>query len=406
MLLLGLAIIISVIGHILFEYTGLPESVFMIVLGVISGPIFNIITPMTLEPLLPFIFTISVLILLLESGLETQIINAVDKIREASIFTLVVLMVTSLFCGVFMHLFVGWEPLPSLLIGVICSGTSTLPVIYFTRRMSVNENVKSLLVYESILNDVTLLTAVTLILQAITSEFAIGYTFIHIGRQVFLAVLFGSITAFVWALIMINFFHNVQLRYISTLSILIILYSITEMEQASGVLAALTFSLVLGGLNEILENSGLFYKRTIAIFEPLEDQLKSIIGMQKEVSFVVKNLFFLVMGIMFDLKSLSWEITTIAVILMIIMALSRLISVGVFSFRDDKYWKDAITISLMLPRGVTASLAAFMPLEQGVNIPLLKEIIVVLVMVTTITSTLGFIFIERGLKNNKEIYGV
>jgi len=403
MLLLGLAIIISVIGHILFDYTGLPESVFMIILGVISGPIFNIITPMTIEPLLPFIFTISVLILLLESGLETQIVDAVEKIREASIFTLVVLIVTSIFCGVFMHLFVGWELLPSLLIGIICSGTSTLPVIYFTSRMSVNEDVKSLLVYESILNDVTLLTAVTLILQAITSEFALGYTVIHIGRQVFLAVLFGSITAFVWALIMIKVFHNVHLRYISTLSILIILYSITEMEQASGVLAALTFSLVLGGLNEILENSGLFYKRTVAIFEPLENQLESILGMQKEVSFVVKNLFFLVMGIMFDLKSLSWEITTIAVILMIIMALSRLFSVGVISFRDDKYWKDVVTISLMLPRGVTASLAAFMPIEQGVNIPLLKEIIVVLIMVTTITSTLGFVLIERGSKNTNDI---
>ena len=84
------------------------------------------------------------------------------------------------------------------------------------------------------------------------------------------------------------------------------------------------------------------------------------------------------------------------------MALSRVFSVGIISLRDNKYWKDVITISLMLPRGVTASLAAFMPLEQGVTIPLLKEIIVVLVMVTTITSTLGFVIVERKSKTNKD----
>ncbi|MCK4814398.1 cation:proton antiporter [bacterium] len=396
MLLLGGAVIISVVGHILFEYTGLPESVFMIILGVISGPILNIITPTGLEPILPHIFTISILVILLESGLETQFIGTVDKMRDASIFTFIVLIVTSLLVGAFMYFFIGWEPLHSLLLGVICSGTSTLPVIYFTSRMSVNEDVKTLLVYESILNDVTLLTAVTLILQAMTMNINVGSTLVNLARHIFLAVMFGSIVAFIWASILIKFFREVYLRYISTLSVLTILYAITEMEKASGVLAALTFSLILGGLNDILKNSGLFYKRTLTIFDPLESQLKSIVGMQREISFVVKNLFFLIMGIMFDLKSLNWNVMILAILLMTLMAVSRIISVGLISQRDGRYWNDILIISLMLPRGVTASLAAFMPFEMGVTIPLLKEIIVVLVMVTTITATLGFIILEKG----------
>jgi cell volume regulation protein A len=397
LLLMGGAIIISVIGHILFEHTGIPESVFMIILGVIAGPILNIITPLELEPILHYIFTISILILLLESGMETQILETVDNMRDASIFTIIVFTVTSLLVGAFMYIFIGWEPLHSLLLGVICSGTSTLPVIYFTKRMSVKEDVKTLLVYESILNDVTLLTAVTLILQAITMKINIGYTLVNTGRHIFLAVMFGSITAFFWALILIKFFQGVYLKYISTLSMLTILYAIAEMEKASGVLAALTFSIVLGGLNENLKKSGLFYKRIVAIFDPLENQLKSMVGMQREVSFVVKNLFFLTMGIMFDLKSLNWNILILAVLLMTLMVVSRIISVGLVSQREEKYRNEILIISLMLPRGVTASLAAFMPIEQGVIIPLLKEIIVVLVMITTITATLGFIILERRL---------
>ena len=400
MLLLGVAVIISVIGHILFDYTGIPESAFMIILGVISGPILNIITPIGLEPILPPLFTISILVIILESGLETQLLDAVDKMKSASTFTFIVLIVTSLLVGAFMYFIIGWEPLPSLLLGVICSGTSTLPVIYFTSRMSVNEDVKTLLVYESILNDVTLLTAVTIILQAITIKINIGLTLVNLMRHLILAVIFGSIMALIWALILIKFFQEVHLRYISTLSILTILYAITEMEKASGVLAVLTFSLVLGGLNDILKHSGLFYKRTVAIFDPLESQLKSMVGMQRETSFVVKNLFFLIMGVMFDLKSLNWNVLVLAILLMALMAVSRIISVGLFSKRNGRYWNDVLIIALMLPRGVTASLAAFMPFEMGVAIPLLKEIIVVLVMVTTITATLGFIILEKGSKTS------
>lgn len=367
----------------------------MIILGIIAGNFFNFISPITLETILPFIFTLSILILLLESGLETQIFDLVQDVKEASIFTFIVLLITSLLTGAFMHFVIGWNILPSLLLGVICSGTSTLPVVYFTGRMNVNEKVKTLLVYESILNDVTLLTGVTLILQAITMQINIGYTLVHFFRHIFLGLIYGSISSIIWSLILVKAFRRVQLRYISTLSILLILYSITEIEHASGVIAVLAFSIILGGINEILDNSGLFHEEKIIILKPLKDQLKDILGMQREVSFVVKNLFFLVLGIMFDLNSLNVELVLISFFLMIIMAISRILSVGLISLQDRKYWNDVMIIALMLPRGVTASLAVFMPLEYGLKIPMLKEIIVVLIMVTTFTSTIGFIIINR-----------
>ncbi len=62
------ATLISVAGHMLFERSGIPESVFMILLGLLAGPVLNIIRAEGLMPLVPFIFTLSILIVLLEGG--------------------------------------------------------------------------------------------------------------------------------------------------------------------------------------------------------------------------------------------------------------------------------------------------------------------------------------------------
>ncbi len=35
---MGFTVIIAVIGHLLFDKTGIPESIFMIVLGLFLGP--------------------------------------------------------------------------------------------------------------------------------------------------------------------------------------------------------------------------------------------------------------------------------------------------------------------------------------------------------------------------------
>jgi len=42
-----------------------------------------------------------------------------------------------------------------------------------------------------------------------------------------------------------------------------------------------------------------------------------------------------------------------------------------------------------LPRGFTAILAAFMPMEKNVDAPLLREMVLLIVVITTIVATLG-----------------
>ncbi len=401
LLLIGVAVIISVAGHMLFEYTGLPESVFMIALGLISGPILGVISPDVLNLLIPYIFTLSIIVILFESGLETQIGKVFNSMKVASFFTLIVLIVTTAIGGAFMHFVVGWNLYESLLVGVICSGTSTMPVIYFTSKMEMDKDVKQILIFESIFNDVTLLTAVTLIIQMITLDLNFGFAFGSLIRHLFLAGLLGVFSGLAWSYILIKFFQDIRLKYISSIAAALILYTLTELESASGIMAVLVFSLIIGNINDLVKNSKYFNEQIVIWFTPIEKELKAIQGIQGEMSFLAKNFFFFIMGILFDLSALNVFVLKVTFTLICLMVFSRLVSVGVLSIIDKKYLRDIVAIALMLPRGITASLAAFLPIEEGIVIPWLKEIVVVMVLVTTITATVGYIFVEKDANKSK-----
>ena len=159
--IMGFTVIIAVIGHMLFEKTGIPESIFMIALGLFLGPISGLILLIDIQGIIPHVFTLSIVIILLESGLSTDIHEAFHTMRTSTIFTVIVLVTTSLLCGAFLNLVLDWTITSSLILGIICSGTSTLPILYFTSRMKLNPAVNQMLLFESIINDVTIITAVS-----------------------------------------------------------------------------------------------------------------------------------------------------------------------------------------------------------------------------------------------------
>lgn len=393
LIVLGAAAVIAVLGHRFYESSGIPESVFMLSLGILLGPLVGLVTLVDVEWLVPYVFTLSIIIILLESGLDTRIDDIVETMRVSTFFTVVVLVVTTVLCGLFTHYVIGWDPVASLLLGVICSGTSTLPIIYFTSRMKLSKEVNQLLVFESIINDVTILTAVSLLLQLVTVSFAPAQMAQSILWYVAVAIVLGLITSTLWVVALTRFFEDLKYRYIATLALTVVLYSFTESHGGSGVVAVMVFGVAIGNLPEFFKSHGLLRRRVRQFFTHIQ-------VMQDEVTFLVKNIFFFMMGLMFDIGSVSVEVVLIVLSLMGLMVVSRMVSVGTISLIDKRYMRHLTEISLMLPRGLTAGLAAFMPLERGLDVPLLKDVVILMVLLTNVTATIGFMAAMRHRKGN------
>ncbi|MFP3951546.1 MAG: hypothetical protein ACLFVP_05350 [Candidatus Bathyarchaeia archaeon] len=105
---------------------------------------------------------------------------------------------------------------------------------------------------------------------------------------------------------------------------------------------------------------------------------------------------------MVNLEVMNTRMILVSSLLILLTFISRLISSRIIAFLDSTYINYLLTISLMLPRGLTASIASFLPMEMGVRIPLLKEIVVVMVIMTNLTATLGYLLVDRGVIKTEE----
>ncbi|MFP3951547.1 MAG: hypothetical protein ACLFVP_05355 [Candidatus Bathyarchaeia archaeon] len=80
------------------------------------------------------------------------------------------------------------------------------------------------------------------------------------------------------------------MKYISSIAIIIILYTLTEMDGESGILAVMTFSIILGNIPQIIATSEIFSETIVYFLSQIHLPLESIRDTQAEISFLATNL--------------------------------------------------------------------------------------------------------------------
>lgn len=381
------------IANIFSEKTKIPASLFMIIIGLLIGPVFGFINPADFRGAAGIFATLAIVIILIDSGLEFDISAFFKKMFDAALFTLLVNVLITLSVGFFVHYVFGWNLLHGFLLGIVSSGTTTVMVQVLLEGLNINRETKHLLVLESILNDTTLiLIAVSLIsiikqgsvsildslfimIQSLLVEFSIGLLF---------AIIFFSI----WFKTVKQIPPHKKRNYVFILGIIFILYGVAEFFGGSGVMAALFFSLLLGNIHLIMKTLNLkekYYRK-----EHIQS-LRSIKLIQLDFSFFIRTFFFVFLGMITDLSLVTLPLLYLMVAILVIMISTRYISVRLISFIEHKYRKHAFLISTMVPRGFVATLLAFLPYNEGIIIPSFAEIVLLLIFATSLVSIFGTI---------------
>ena len=122
----GVVIFLGVAGEAFFKKTGIPDVAFLMVLGVIIGPVLGIIQPEAVIQVVPYFAALALIIIMFDGGLEfryqTCCKNCTFFCVTLSIlgFILSVVMIT-----LAAHYALGWLWLESILLGSIVGGSSS-----------------------------------------------------------------------------------------------------------------------------------------------------------------------------------------------------------------------------------------------------------------------------------------
>jgi potassium/hydrogen antiporter len=379
----GMIVMVGVAGRNLQTSRKIPESIFLICLGLLIGPILGLVSAESLLPFVPLISTLALIGILLESGLEFEAKRITTQVRQSLALITLVALFTTISTGLFLHIFFGWDLSVGLLMGLICSGTTTLTAKVLLDTTKAHPHVRDILVLESIFNDITLILGTTILLAFISkSGLAIDEAARSLFSQISVALVLGAIAGVAWKPIAQKLAQSTNLAYISTLGFCFILYTTSGLVGGDPILSIFAFAVVFGNYSYIHKH----FKKSKNLPDTIYTDIQRVQG---SFTFFMRAFFFFVLGAIFSFSLLQPYVLLIVSGIIFMILLSRFLSVSIVSFWDKILSEHKTIVTIMIPRGFVATVLSFIPAQKGVFIPNLTEIVLLTVFASTGVAIFG-----------------
>jgi len=391
LLLLGLIILVGVVGNLLFTRTRIPESLFLILTGLLIGPGLGIVPREFFSDNLGLFVSFALIIVLVNSGMNLNVRDALRTMRGVLLFTALVFACTIAIVATALHYLFAWPWLHGVFLGIIVSGTTTVTITHLVAQLdtegrTIRRETKDLLVLESILNDVTVIAGASILVAIIAPGIVTAQTALTaIFNEFLVSILVGMILGAGWLLLYAYRLHANKLSYIFTIGIALLMYSAAEFLSLNGAITVISFAIVVGNYSLVLEAF-----RGHAHLANLRKAVNAMRQTDVEFTFLIRTFFFVLLGIIFDPGVLILRtVVIIAVIILACKLLARLVASLILGALSARHRGDHGARTTLVANGFTSTLAAFLGVQAGIEIPNLAEIVLLLVIATTITAIIS-----------------
>ncbi|HNX43725.1 MAG TPA: cation:proton antiporter [Bacteroidales bacterium] len=379
-----LLLLLSYLFDISSARTRIPSVILLLFLGWIvrQTTIMLKISIPDLNPVLPVLGTIGLILIVLEGALELEINMAkVGVIGKALLLALIpMLLLLFVIAGVF-YFFQVVEFKTALLNALPFCVISSAIAIPSVRNLSPIK--KELVIYESSFSDIIGVLLFNFI--AINNTFN-GHIFFRFGSQLIVIVIGSFILVLMLSFLLSRISHHIT--YTPIILLVILIYAVSKQFHLPGLIFILVFGLFLGNTEE--------FKR-FKIFEQfrpqkLEAEVVKFKDITYEVTFLVRSLFFLLFGYLMetdellDLGSLPWSCGIVISIYLI-----RWVTLKVFKL-------PATELLFVAPRGLITILL-FISILPDQRMPVVgKSLVIQTIVLSVLVMMFGLMLSGRPTK--------
>ncbi len=386
LLFAGLLVFLAHLFVFLFEKTRVPDVVYLIVIGLVLGPVLHIVTPEDFGKVGGVFTSIALVIILFEGGLDLRIEQLGGSLRSTVTITLISMVLITAVVSILAHFWMGLPVLLSLFVGVVLATPAPTVIFPVVRQLSLSPKAYTTLMLESPLGEALGIVLSLAILNAVRFEsFQVGHLIGNLFSSLGFALLIGAIGGLAWSLLL-NRIRQLRYAIFTTPAFLLVLFGVTEFLGFSGPVSALTFGITIGNAGE-REFPWLAkrYNLTPLVHNDVE---KAFFG---EIVFLIKTFFFVYLGL--SIRFADTVTLMIALGLTAAILLTRFAAVGVGVPKSVISWRDAAVMGSLIPKGTAAAVLASLPLQLGLEGGLIIQDTIYVVVVTSILVTAGFIFL-------------
>ena len=350
--IIGLLIFTAHLFSEIFSRKRIPDVLFLIIIGLLIGPVFHWISPESLGNAGSLFSGITLVTILFESGTQLRFSALKDSFGGALKLTAFNFIFSAVAVWLVCWLGLKLDPVISMMLGCILGGTASAVVIPIVRQMRMSEKPAIMLILEAAIGNVFSIVLALALLQAIKSHHVeFGAILGDIFSSFILASVMGLFGAIFWALIL-DQVRNIKYSILTTPAFVFIIYGLNEWMGFSGAIAALAFGIGMANIDAIY-NTWLkkFIKKVPVNLNETERSLFS------ELVLLLKTFFFIYVGISIQLK--QWQPFVIGLGISLILFIIRIPAVRfAISKKDDIPEKEVVFMSALNPKGLTAAVLA------------------------------------------------
>ena len=361
--IIGLLIFAAHLFTEIFSRKRIPDVLLLMVIGLVIGPVFNWVKPQDLGSVASVFTTITLVIILFESGTELNFNTLLNSIKGTMKLTTINFFITMIIVAALGMLIEKFDILTSLMLGAILGGTSSAVVIPMVSQLKISQKGGTILILESAFSDVLCIVFAWAFLEALQSgALNVGQTLGDIISSFILASIIGLVAAVFWSYILDKVRH-VKNSILTTPAFVFIVYGINEWLGFSGAIAALAFGIGMANIDYLYKHGFIIrrvFKTQPAMLNDTEKQLFS------EVVFLLKTFFFIYIGISIKLERF-WPIL-IGFIITVVLFVIRILIVKLSFHKegDPMPVEDKIFMSSIVPKGLAAAVLATIPVQRGI----------------------------------------
>ncbi len=328
---ISILLLLAYVFDITTSKTKIPSVILLLLLG-FGANLFkeslNITLP-NLNPILPILGTIGLILIVLEGSLELEINKTkLPLILKSSIVALIPLLVISFGIAYYLNHF-EHLPLKLALASAIPIGIISSAIAIPSARNLLN-NEKEFITYESSLSDIF----GVIFFNFITLNDNIGTeTFGHF----FLELLTMLAVSFLATLLLAGFLNKIKhhIKFVPMIILVLLIYGIAKLFHLPALIFILIFGLFIGNIDELRQ-----YK-FIQKFHPVNftKDVHKFREITTELAFLIRALFFMLFGFLIDLADVLNSET-------ILFALSITLGIFIVRFIILKIYKNAQKMNL------------------------------------------------------------
>jgi len=353
-------------GRILFEKTRVPDIPILLGIGVVLGPGLHILERSVLIPLAPYLGMLTLLMIMLEGGMNLEIHQLMNQWKRAVILTFFSVNLATGAVAAGYLLMTGSGLLPSLLLGSILGCTSGAVVIPLVNAMRMGKSTRTILTLESALGDAMAVVAVVVLVRYAAQPSAdITGQLLATAGSILGGVLLGAIGGLFWVKVLERT-GEMPLSYMITLAAVFLLFSAAESAHFSGVIAVLFFGAALSNGPAILSRIPALREKDD--WDASRTALDGTIRwFHEELTFIARVFFFVYLGMLVEWSSLTGRFLAVSAAMISLIYVSRSASVRLLGLAGRRLVPfERKILTTMGPRGLTSAVLAMVPHAAGI----------------------------------------